>query len=181
MPKFGILCKITCTPFSQIRSHFFLSNNGFCNVVPLSTSLPHNPLFHRFTPDFTLSRISNTLRIQTSDGTEMLFPLLAVLPHYMLAACYAMQPRPEWEKRMAWFSVPFWLFALLALLIAVLVRTNFYVVPVRPSYHSDTELPTLQATGGPIFDLSSLTRSVHATLSQKISALRARWVGTEVH
>ena len=141
------------------------------------TILPlHLTNIHRFTPDFTLSRISNTLRIQTSDGTEMLFPLLAVLPHTMLAACYAMQPRPEWEKRMAWFSVPFWLFALLALLIVVLVKTNFHLVPARPSYGSDTELPTLQATGSPIFDLSYLTRSVHTTLSQKISALRARWV-----
>ena len=127
--------------------------------------------YFRFAPDFTLSRISNTLRIKTSEGTEMLFPLLAVLPHYMLAACYAMQPIPEWEKKVAWFSVPFWLFVLLAIFLTVLVQTNFGMQS-RPLHHANSELTTVQATGGQVFDLRDITK----TLTEKISALRARCV-----
>lgn len=101
----------------------------------------------------------------------MLFPLLAVLPHYMLAACYAMQPRPEWEKKVAWFSVPFWLFVLLAIFLTVLVQINFGMQS-RPLHHTNSELTTVQATGGQVFDLRDITK----TLAEKISALRARCV-----
>ena len=105
----------------------------------------------------------------------MLFPLLAVLPHYTLAACYAVQPRPEWEKKVAWFSVPFWLVILLAILITVLVQTNFGMQS-KPFHHADSELPAVEATRGQVFDLRDI---ITKTLSEKISALKTRYVSEE--
>lgn len=109
----------------------------------------------RFVPDFTISRVSNTLRFKTSAGTELLFPLLAILPHNLLAVCYAMQPRPEWERTIAWISVPFWLCALVTLVAVVLVQTNFGFSPPL-TYDNDSALPATQATGGQVFDLKSV-------------------------
>ena len=112
----------------------------------------------RFVPDFTISRVSNTLRFKTSTGTELLFPLLAILPHNHLATCYAMQPRPEWEQTIAWLSVPFWLCVLVTMIAAVLLQTNFGYTPVL-SYDNDSSLPGKQATGGKVFDLNNIQSS----------------------
>lgn len=106
----------------------------------------------RFVPDFTISHVSSTLRFKTTSGTELLFPLLAILPHNLLAVCYAMQPRPEWEQTIAWLSVPFWICMLVTMIAVVLVQTNFGFGP-QITYKNDQFLPTVQATGGQVFDL----------------------------
>ena len=127
----------------------------------------------RFTPDFTVSRISNTLRVRTSTGLEMLFPLLVLIPHNMLATCYAMQPKPAWEKRLVWFSVPFWLSVLLLVIVVVLFQTNCGIRP-SVSYHSDGSLPAVQPTGGRTFNLRDITRNVQATITRSILDLKTQ-------
>lgn len=127
--------------------------------------------FPRFTPDFTISQISNTLQFKTSTGTELLFPLLAILPHNLLAVCYAMQPRPEWEQTVAWISVPFWICVLVTVIAMVLVQTNFGFSP-RISYHADKSLPAVQATGGQVFDLRDIRGTPPEQSAAESSATR---------
>eukprot|EP00795_Rhopilema_esculentum_P000911 gene911-10667_t len=50
-----------------------------------------------FTPDFTTSRLTRTLRIVTSVNTVLEFTLLATLPHHLLSLCASSLPRPFWE------------------------------------------------------------------------------------
>lgn len=166
---------LTCNR-KGLECHRFRASTK-CSLFQFTYPVQYLHVSHcfRFVPDFTLSRVSNTLRIKTSEGTEMLFPLLAVLPHYTLAACYAMQPRPEWEKKVAWFSVPFWLFVLLAIFITVLVQTNFGMQS-KPFHHADSELPAVEATRGQVFDLRDI---ITKTLTEKISALKTRCVSEE--
>ena len=51
----------------------------------------------RFTPDFTTSRLTRTLRLVTSMNNVLEFTLLATLPHHLLALCSSTLPRPVWE------------------------------------------------------------------------------------
>ena len=118
----------------------------------------------RFTPDYSLTQVSNTLKIQTSSGNELLYPLLAILPHQLLAACFALQPRPEWEKNLAWLSVPFWLFVLLSIMATVFVQTKFGMRKGLIPYKNDSKVPILQPSGGQVFNL----KDVQSALSKKI-------------
>lgn len=93
-----------------------------------------------------------------SSGTEILYPLLAIIPHNLLSVCYAMQPRPEWEQTLAWLSVPFWVCMLATVVAVVLVQTNFGTIP-ELTYRNDSALPLLQATGGHVFDLRNVQSS----------------------
>lgn len=124
---------------------------------------------YRFRPDFTLSRVSNTLRVHTS-GTELLFPLVATLPQHLLAPCYVTQPRPEWEKNLAWASVYFWILALFLVIGVALARTNCGRKP-KLTYQTDSSLPLIQPTGGKLFDFADLTRRVQNTISRGIANL----------
>ena len=130
----------------------------------------HNMHSLRFHPDFTLSRVSNTLRVHTS-GTELLYPLVATLPQHLLAPCYSAQPRPEWEKKLAWFSVYFWILTLFVGVFVALVRTNCGVKP-KLTYQTDSSLPAVQPTGGKMFDFRDLFQSVHKTISKKLDDIR---------
>ena len=127
---------------------------------------------HRFHPDFTLSRVSNTLRVHTS-GTELLFPLVATLPQHLLAPCYVAQPRPDWERTLAWVSIYFWILALFVVVGIALARTNCGIKP-KLTYRTDSKLPKVQPTGGKLFDFGDLTRTIQKTISKKISNLRTR-------
>ena len=66
-----------------------------------------------------------------------------------------MQPRPEWERTIAWLSVPFWICVLVTVVAVVLVQTNFGL-NTAVSYQSDRALPLVQATGGQVFDLRTI-------------------------
>lgn len=129
-------------------------------------------LLHSFHPDFTLSRVSNTLRVHTS-GTELLFPLVATLPQHLLAPCYMTQPRPDWERTLAWTSVYFWIITLFVVVGAALASTNCGMKP-KLTYQTDNNLPLVQPTGGKFFDLGDLARNFQNTISRKITELKAK-------
>ncbi|XP_064385266.1 transmembrane protein 131-like [Halichondria panicea] len=121
-----------------------------------------------FTPDYTLTQVSTTLRLQTSTGNEFLYPLLAILPHQLLAACIALQPRPEWEKTLAWLSVPFWLLVILCLVATVFVQTKFGMRSSSfVSYKSEAKATK---GSGEVFDLKKLSKSMDV-LSKKVQEL----------
>jgi len=52
----------------------------------------------RYTPDFTTSQVSHTLRIWTSQANVLTFNLNVSLPHHLLPACQSSIPRPYWEQ-----------------------------------------------------------------------------------
>ena len=78
--------------------------------------------FFSCSPDFTLSRVTSTLHLHTADGSLMDFPLVATLPHTMLAACYAALPHSELEELAAYVSVPLWMVALLVMILATIFQ-----------------------------------------------------------
>lgn len=67
------------------------------NHVNLFENEPHCCPCHRFTPDFTASRVIRELKFVTTSGSEFVFVLNASLPYHMLAACAEALPRPNWE------------------------------------------------------------------------------------
>ena len=73
-------------------------------------------------PDFTLSRVTSTLHLHTADGSLMDFPLLATLPHTMLATCYAALPHSELEEFAVYISVPLWMVALLLMILVTILQ-----------------------------------------------------------
>lgn len=76
----------------------------------------------RCSPDFSLSRITNTLRLHTTKGSHFEFPLLATLPHHMLSLCYMATPPSDIEYMAAYFSVPLWIIALLIMIIVTVLQ-----------------------------------------------------------
>ena len=137
-------------------------------LIPLSVP--------RFTPDFTQSRASSSLRVATSDGAELVFPLLVFLPHHMLAACYEAQPRADWERQLARLSVPFWLASLLLLLVVAVLRSSCRRDgrgALRWGQPAGVD-QTHQPTGGPLFNLNDISCSVHSTRAEKIATQKTR-------
>ena len=128
----------------------------------------------RFTPDFTQSRVSNTLRVLTSEGAEFLFPLLASLPHHALAACHAAQPRPNWEKQLARVAVPFWLFSLVLLIALALLRTTCGRAGYVAHSLSVAMDPVTQPTGGRVFDLKDICHTGSAARAERALATKTR-------
>ena len=71
-----------------------------------------------------------------------------------------------------WFSVPFWLVTLVFVILTAIVRSGFKTRLGGPQ--AKGLLPSFQSTGGKVFDLSDITRSVHAAISEKLASLKAR-------
>lgn len=129
----------------------------------------------RFTPDFTQSRVSNTLRVLTSEGAEFLFPLLASLPQHTLAACYAAQPRPSWEKQLARVVVPFWLVSLVLLIALAFLHTTCGRTGFPTHSRSVATDPVAQPTGGRVFDLKDMHHTTRAVRVERTAAATTRW------
>ena len=88
---------------------------------------------HRFTPDFTLNRVTRELEVVAYTGETLSFTLIATLPPTMLAPCAAALPRPHWEIPLHLLSV-----CLMALLFLVIVAVSYlemvrYLEPATPS------------------------------------------------
>ena len=98
----------------------------------------------------------------------MTYPLSVLIPHNMLAVCYALQPHPEWEDKLGRLVTPVWLAILFFVAMMALVRTNFGIV----SPGSDGDLPTVQPTGGAYFDFGDITKALHNTLIEKLDSLK---------
>lgn len=98
----------------------------------------------------------------------MVFPLAVLIPHNMLAACYAVQPHPVWEEKLSFLITPVWLAILFFVTMLALIQTNFGII--SPS--SDANLPAVQPTGGAYFDFGDITKALHNTLLEKLESLK---------
>ena len=142
----------------------------------------------RFAPDYTLSRVTSTLRLHTSTTGILTFPLLATLPHYLLPICYNNSPHSELESLASYLSVPLWLVALTAMILATVFQVNWHARRLQrsiarmsmgsaPSPHG-RDVP-VQATGGATFNLqtaSDVARSVQHVLSERVLTSGRRYV-----
>lgn len=87
-------------PLSVVRSLILwpqveLQRSLYCLEQLFKLNIFHRS--HRFTPDFTSSRVIRELKLVTCGGSEFVFVLNASLPYHMLAACAESLPRPSWE------------------------------------------------------------------------------------
>lgn len=124
----------------------------------------------RFAPDYTLSRVTSTLRLHTSTTGILTFPLLATLPHHLLPICYNSSPHSELESLASYLSVPLWLVALTAMILATVFQVNWHARRLQrnittrmstnsaPSPHG-RDVP-VQATGGSKFDLQAAVQDI---------------------
>ena len=103
-----------------------------------------------FTPDFTMSRIQQTLVLHMTHGTELAFLLLATLPHNFLPICYAALPRLDIEKLLSRITAVF-MVLLLVVVIAMAVYSARYS-NICQYYEMD-----LPHHSNPVFDLNNLT------------------------
>ena len=144
-------------------------------ALSLSLSLSHSC---SFSPDFTLSRVTSALRLHTSTTGILHFPLLATLPHNLLPICYNSSPHSELELLASYLSVPLWLVALTAMILATIFQVNWHARRLQQNIArmSVTSTPTphgrdvpLQATGGSKFDLQSISEAAKSTVQNVIS------------
>ena len=98
----------------------------------------------------------------------MTFPLAVLIPHNMLAVCYAVQPHSDWEMKVGYLIMPVWMAILFFVTMLALIRTNFGFI--SPS--SDADLPSIQPTGGTYFDFGDITKALHSTLLEKLDSLK---------
>ena len=106
----------------------------------------------------------------------MSFPLVVLIPHEMLAPCFAVQPRPLWEKKLVYITFPVWVGIVIVVTFLELIGISF-----RFSFRSrDPALPAVQPTGGAKFDLKDLTRTdqgaAHGAFQNKLECLKRRLV-----
>ena len=121
-------------------------------------------------PDFTLSKVENVLTITMEDKMEMTFPLVVLIPHNKVASCFAVQPHPLWEQKLATISVPIWLVVFVFITALALVQTNFGI----PCPSCDTSLPPVQPTGGSHFNFADLPINMHNSILEKLDTLERR-------
>ena len=91
-----------------------------CQPLTLLPNESHS-LEVAFTPDFTQTRVSRTLRIHSTLGgqqTPLNYTLTATLPDHMLVPCAAVLPRPNWESIFYYASVVVSVFLLLCVITA---------------------------------------------------------------
>ena len=105
-----------------------------------------------------------------------MFPLLASLPQHTLAACYAAQPRPSWEKQLARVAVPFWLVSLVLLIALALLHTTCGRTGFPAHSLSLAKDPVTQPTGGRVFDLKDVHHTMCAVRADKAAVAKTRWV-----
>lgn len=100
----------------------------------------------------------------------MTFPLVVLIPHNMLAACYAVQPRPSWEENLVFITAPVWIVVITAIVLLALIQTNCGML----SHSDDPALPTVQPTGGTYFDLKDLAKTFQDVVREKLESLKKR-------
>lgn len=102
------------------------------------------------------------------EGVEMTFPVTVLLPHNMLATCYAVQPHPEWEEKLGYLITPVWLTILFFAAMLAFIQTNFGIISPK----NDASLPTVQPTGGAVFDFGDFTKVLQNTLLEKLESIK---------
>ena len=117
---------------------------------------------YSFTPDFTMSRIQQTLVLRMTHGTELAFILLVTLPHSLLPICYAALPRLDIEKLLSRITA-----VIMVLLLVVVIMMALYSARYSNicQYY---ELDLLHHTSS-VFDLNNLTEDGYVNRSEVLT------------
>ena len=116
-----------------------------------------------FTPDFTLSKVTRILTLQTSLSPEkrkLNFTLQATVPAHMLFVCASVLPRPSWEPYLFYIINTFMVFVLVCVLItAVMEAERILKVTVGIPLQARTHL----------LDLRRVAEEVDQDMRQRLS------------
>lgn len=107
----------------------------------------------RFTPDFSMSRVTRKLEVKTTLGPVMEFTLVATIPTHLLPLCSSALGRNSWEPVVQVVAVVLMGVVFLAVVIAA------YAEARRLVFLSHPEMQLLQMKEeerGPIFDLNAI-------------------------
>ena len=115
-----------------------------------------------FTPDFTMSRIQQTLVLHMTHGTELAFSLLATLPHSFLPICYAALPRLDIEKVLSRITAVF----MVLLLVVVIVMALYSARHSNICEYYELDLPH---HSNPVFDLNNLTEDGYVNRNEVLT------------
>ena len=117
---------------------------------------------YSFTPDFTMSRIQQTLVLHMTHGTELAFMFLATLPHSLLPICYAALPRLDIEKLLSKITAVFMILLLVVVIAMALYSARYSNIC---QYY---ELDILHHNS-PVFDLNNLTEDGYVNRSEVLA------------
>lgn len=120
---------------------------NFCFVI--------NHVFYlfRFTPDFSMSRVTRKLEVKTTLGPVMEFTLVATIPTHLLPLCASSLGHNSWEPLLRGAVVVLMGVVFLGVVIAA------YAEARRLAFLSHPEVQLLQMKEehrGPIFDLNAI-------------------------
>lgn len=114
----------------------------------------------RFAPDFTMSRIRQTLTLQTSLGAVPLnFSLQATIPATALSLCAGTLPRPAWEPLLYYAAVLSMGFLLFCVMVAAYFEADRISVADIIRRRAEMSHAATMFEKGRMFDLRSLSRS----------------------
>ena len=117
-------------------------------------------VFCRFAPDFTMSRIRQTLMLQTSLGVAPLnFTLQATIPANALSLCAATLPRPAWEPLLYYAAVLSMGFLLFGVMVASYFEADRISVADIIRRRAEMSHAATVFEKGRMFDLRSISRS----------------------
>jgi hypothetical protein len=118
----------------------------------------------RFTPDFSVSRVSRRLQIKTSLGSVFEFSLIATIPSELIPLCAAATGRPRWEYQAYISSAAI----MICLLVATFVLAHFearkLITASLASLPRNQVLLNATHLNGEIFDLRKISPSTQAPL-----------------
>ena len=115
---------------------------------------------YRFAPDFTMSRIRQTLTLQTSLGAMPLnFTLQATIPANALSFCAATLPRPTWEPLLYYAAVLSMGFLLFGVIVASYFEADRISVADVIRRRAEMSHAATVFEKGRMFDLRSISRS----------------------
>ncbi|GJQ77276.1 hypothetical protein Trydic_g20700 [Trypoxylus dichotomus] len=77
-----------------------------------------------FTPDFTLSKITRTLILDTSLNYPVNYTLVTTVPHYYLALCTSVLTRPTWESILYYLVICVMFFSLVFIVVAAILESE---------------------------------------------------------
>lgn len=77
-----------------------------------------------FTPDFTLSKITRTLILETSLSYAVNYTLVTTVPHYYLALCTSVLTRPTWESVLYYLVICVMFFSLVFIVVAAILESE---------------------------------------------------------
>ena len=109
--------------------------------------------FFRFTPDFSMSRVTRKLEVRTALGRVMEFSLVATIPAQLLPLCSSALGRNSWEPVVQIVAVVLMVVLFLAIVIAAYAEARRLVFLSHPEVQL---LHMKEEERGPVFDLNAI-------------------------